>query len=99
MGDKQRGGQGIPQAPEPGCTSHSGVPVRLGIGHSIRPGTVVPPAVLVSSMGSGALYLSGWQQEQSAYLTPEDAMPLRRELARAFGGEDRAAQDNDELSS
>ncbi|MGH3545530.1 MAG: hypothetical protein ACRDPW_06355 [Mycobacteriales bacterium] len=75
------------------------LPARLGIGRSIRPGTVVPPTVLVSNMGSGALYLGGWQQGPSAYLTPEDATPLRRELARAFGSEDRAAQDDQEVSS
>lgn len=75
------------------------LPVRLGIGRSIRPGTVVPPTVLVSNMGSGALYLSGWRQGPGAYLTPEDATPLRRELARAFGSENHVPRDDDELSS
>lgn len=74
-------------------------PARLGLGRSIRPGTVVLPTVLVSNMGSGTLYLGRWQQRPGAYLTPEDATPLRRELARAFGSEDRAAQDDEKLSS
>ena len=59
----------------------------LGIGRSIRPGIAVPATVLVVDMGGGALYLAGWREGPSAYLTPEDAVPLRRELARAFGSE------------
>lgn len=91
---------------QPGETGHDGemvhhddagdeLPARLGIGRSIRPGTAVPSTVLVSNMGSGALCLSGWQQGPGAYLTPEDATPLRRELARAFGSGDRAVQDDE----
>lgn len=66
------------------------LPPRRGIGRSIRPGAAVPATVLVSNMGSGGLCLDGWQEGPSAYLTPEDAEPLRRELARAFGSEDPA---------
>lgn len=80
------------------CQDDTGeeLPVRLGIGRSIRPGTGVPPTVLVSNMGSGALYLGGWRQGPGAYLTPEDATPLRRELARAFGSGHRVAPDDEE---
>lgn len=63
------------------------LPGLLGIGRSIRPGIAVPATVLVVDMGGEALYLAGWRQGPSAYLTPQDAAPLRRELARAFGSE------------
>jgi hypothetical protein len=59
-----------------------------GIERSIRPGTAVPPTVLVSDMGNGAMYLQGWRAGPSVYLTAEDAIGLRQELAKAFGGED-----------
>ncbi|MGQ0775472.1 MAG: hypothetical protein ACT4NY_13780 [Pseudonocardiales bacterium] len=61
------------------------MPPRLGIGRSIRPGETVARTVLVSNMGNGALYLGGWQEGPSAYLSPEDAEPLRRELAKPSG--------------
>lgn len=75
------------------------LPARLGIGRSIRPGAAVPSTVLVSNMSSGALYLDGLQQGPSAYLTPQDATPLKRELARAFGSDSPVAQDTKNLSS
>lgn len=56
-----------------------------GIKRSIRPGTVAPPTVLVADMGDGSLLLEGWPDGPSAYLSPSDALPLRRELTRAFG--------------
>jgi hypothetical protein len=62
-------------------------------GRSIRPGTAVPPTVLVADMGQGALYLQGWRAGPSAYLTAEDALGLRRELERAFGGGDVPPRD------
>ena len=61
---------------------------RLGIGRSIRPGTAVPSTILVADMGDGSLLLEGWRDGPSAYLCPTDAMPLRRELAAAFGRTD-----------
>jgi hypothetical protein len=57
---------------------------RHGIGHSIRPATAVPSTVLVSEMLNGALLLQGWRDGPTAYLCPEDAAPLKRELAAAF---------------
>lgn len=60
-------------------------PRPRGIGRSIRPGTAVPATVLISDMGNGALYLEGYRAGPSAYLTAEDAVGLRQELAKAFG--------------
>lgn len=59
-----------------------------GIGGSIRPGTAVPSTVLVADMGDGSLFLECWRDGPSAYLCPADAVPLQRELAKAFGGTD-----------
>lgn len=53
----------------------------------------MPPTVLVADMGQGALYLQGWRAGPSAYLTAEDAVGLRRELERAFGGGDVPPRD------
>lgn len=58
---------------------------RHGIGRSIRPGTAVPPTVLIADMGDGSLFLQGWRDGPSVYLSRSDAMPLRQELAGAFG--------------
>ncbi|MGQ0718183.1 MAG: hypothetical protein ACT4NP_12920 [Pseudonocardiales bacterium] len=55
-----------------------------GIRRSIRPGTIAPLTVLVADMGDGSLFLEGWRDGPSAYLSPPDALPLRRELIRAF---------------
>jgi hypothetical protein len=71
------------------------LPGLLGIGHSFHPGSTVPRTVLVSNLGDGALYLSGWREGPSAYLTPDDALPLRRELARAFGTDEATGGDKD----
>jgi hypothetical protein len=58
---------------------------RSCTGCSIRPGTAVPRAVLVSDMGDGSLLLEAWREGPSAYLSPADAVPFRRQLAVAFG--------------
>lgn len=52
-----------------------------GIGRSIWPGTDVPPTVLVADMVDGSLFLRGWRDGPTTYLSPDDAVPLRRELA------------------
>lgn len=39
---------------------------RWGIERSIRPGSPVPPTVLVAEMGDGALLLQGWRIGPSA---------------------------------
>ena len=56
-----------------------------GIEHSIRPGTAVPPTVLIADMYDGGLFLQGWREGPNTYLTSSDAISLRRELAAAFG--------------
>ncbi len=61
--------------------------VESGIGRSIRPGVPVPTTLLVADMGDGALFLQGWPAGPSAYLTAEDARPLRQALGNAFGSE------------
>jgi hypothetical protein len=55
------------------------------VGHSIRPATAVPLTVLVAEMLNGSLLLTGWRDGPTAYLSPTDAAPLKRELAGAFG--------------
>jgi hypothetical protein len=64
-----------------------------GTGRSIRPGTAVPRSVLVSDMGEGLL-LEAWREGPSAYLSPVDAVPLRRALAAAFGSPDLTPSGN-----
>lgn len=61
--------------------------VQRGVGRSIRPGRPVPATVLIAEMGSGALLLQGWRIGPNAYLTAEDALPLRRALEAAFGSD------------
>jgi hypothetical protein len=82
--------------PGPEQFRHGGLndeqPALLGVGHSYRPGIAVPRTVLVCDLGDGALYLAGWRKGLGAYLTPEDAVPLRRELAAAFGSEDKPSE-------
>jgi hypothetical protein len=67
-----------------------GRPAQLGIGRSLWPGTGVPARVLVADMGDGLLFLQGWRDGPSAHLSPADTVPLRRELAAAFGGTELA---------
>lgn len=62
-------------------------PALLDIERSIRPGTPVPVTLLVADMGDGALLLQGWRTGPSAYLTPDDALPVRQALAAAFGSD------------
>jgi hypothetical protein len=40
--------------------------------------------MLVADMGDGSLFLQGWRDSPSAYLTSSNAIPLPRELAAAF---------------
>lgn len=64
-------------------------PRQRGIGRSLRPGTGVP-GVLVADRGEGSLFLQSWRDGPSAHLSPADAIPLRRELAAAFGSRELA---------
>ena len=75
---------------------------QSGIRRSIRPGAPVPVTLLVADMGDGALLLQGWRAGPSAYLTAEDARPLRQVLGDAFGSEpvaDEAAMVGGEVMS
>lgn len=63
----------------------NGKQASSGTGRSIRPGMAVPSRVLVSDMGDGSLLIEGWRDGPSAYLSPADALPFRRQLAVAFG--------------
>jgi hypothetical protein len=63
----------------------SGDQATSDTGRSIRPSTAVPARVLVSEMGDGSLLLEAWREGPSAYLSPADALSLRRQLAAAFG--------------
>ncbi|MGH3939967.1 MAG: hypothetical protein ACRDTG_15315 [Pseudonocardiaceae bacterium] len=60
---------------------------QWGTERSIRPGSPVPLTVLVAEMGDGALLLQGWRIGPAAYLTAEDAAPMRQALVAAFGGD------------
>ena len=51
----------------------------------IRPGMAVPGSGPVSDTGDGPLLREDWQAKPRAYLSPADAVPLRRQLAAAFG--------------
>ncbi len=62
-----------------------------GLDRSICPGVPVPATVLVVVMNDGSYLLVGYPQRgPSAYVTAEDAVPLRQALAAAFGSEQPA---------
>jgi hypothetical protein len=58
---------------------------------SIRPKMAVPPTVLVTELENGTLILQGRPDGPRLSLKPDEAVPLRRALARAFGGSDLAS--------
>lgn len=66
---------------------------KLGIGGDIRPATPVPPTVLATEMDNGALIVQGRPDGPRTYLTPGEAVSLRRELATAFGSVERGLRD------
>ena len=51
---------------------------------SIRPKMAVPPTVLVTELDSGTLILQGRPDGPRVWLEPDDAAPLKQELAAAF---------------
>jgi hypothetical protein len=57
---------------------------QLGIRRGVRPGTAMPPTVLLTELDNGTLVLQGRPDGPRGYLTPADALPLKRELAGAF---------------
>lgn len=54
----------------------------------IPPGMLMPPTVLVTELDNGALILQGRPDGPRVWLNPDEAAPLRRALARAFGSPD-----------
>ncbi|MGH3780108.1 MAG: hypothetical protein ACRDRO_05600 [Pseudonocardiaceae bacterium] len=60
-------------------------PARRTTGRSIRPRMAMSPTFLVTELDNGALIIQGRPDEPRVYLRPVDSMPLRRELAAAFG--------------
>ncbi|MGH3510865.1 MAG: hypothetical protein ACRDQI_06110 [Pseudonocardiaceae bacterium] len=58
--------------------------------HGIQPTAAMPPTVLVTEMDNGAVILQGRPDGPRVYLSRADAVPLKRELAAAFGSTERA---------
>lgn len=54
---------------------------------AIRARAVAPTTVEVSDLSDGALFLQIWPGGPSTYLSPADAVSLKRELVAAFGRE------------
>jgi len=50
----------------------------------------MPSTVLITEMDNGALILQGRPDGPRVYLSRANALPLRRELAAAFGSTERA---------
>ncbi len=65
-------------------------------GRGIRPTTTVPPTVLMTELDNGTLILQGRPDGPRVSLNPADTMPLRYELARAFGSTAAFTTRNDE---
>lgn len=62
----------------------NGEETSSGTGHRIRPATAMPPTVLVTNLGDGSLVLQAWRDGPRAYLSPADAVPLKRVLSAIF---------------
>ncbi len=54
-------------------------------GRNIQPCTPVPPTVLVTELNNGTLIIQARPDGLRVRLGPTDAVPLKRELAAAFG--------------
>lgn len=59
--------------------------LQRSVGRSVRPGTTVPSTVLITELDNGTLIAQGRPDGPRLHRSPADAMPLRRELAAAFG--------------
>ncbi len=58
------------------------------------PRIAMPPTLLVTELHNGALIIQGRPGGPRVYLSRVDSMPLRRELAAAFGSAQRALPDD-----
>ncbi|MGH4008752.1 MAG: hypothetical protein ACRDTH_11460 [Pseudonocardiaceae bacterium] len=65
--------------------------VQWVIKYSIRPGAPCPQTVLVAAMADGSYLLMAYPLGEPVVVA-KDAVPLRPELAAAFGGTDGAAR-------
>lgn len=66
---------------------------RRGLGGTIRTGAVMPPTVLVTETDTGALIVQGRPDGLRVYLSPGEAVALRRELATAIGSAQQGPDD------
>lgn len=57
---------------------------QLGIGRGLRPGTAMPPTVLLTELDNGTLVLQGRPDGPRVRLSSADAVPLKRDLAAAL---------------
>lgn len=72
------------------------LPPLPGVGRSIQPGVSMPPTVLSTELANGTLIIQGRPDGPRVHLSPDDAIPLRRELAAAFARDDiRCAGDQE----
>lgn len=65
-------------------------------GAAIRLSTIMPPTVLVTELDNGTLILQGRPDGPRVWLSPADAVPLRRELVSAFRSTKLAVADDDQ---
>ena len=65
-------------------------------GYHNEPDTAVPPTVLLTELESGALLLQGTPYGPRRRLSPADAVPIKRELAAAFGSAELTQRNNDQ---
>ncbi|MGH3669105.1 MAG: hypothetical protein ACRDSH_00495 [Pseudonocardiaceae bacterium] len=70
---------------------------REGVGrpqHGVLSGKTMSPTVLVTELDTGALVIQGRPDGPRAYLHPDDAVPLKQELAAAFERAEKVVQNN-----
>ena len=67
--------------------------------HGIRPYVTVPPTVLVTELDNGTLILQGRPDGPRVWLSPNEAVPLKRELEAAFGRTKLGAAGDDQTSA
>jgi hypothetical protein len=69
---------------------------QLGGRIDIPPGMLMPPTVLVTELDNGTLILQGRPDGPRVWLEPDEAAPLKRELAAAFDRFELAAAGSDQ---
>jgi hypothetical protein len=65
------------------------------LGDGIRPSTALPPTLLVTELDTGELVVQGRPAGPRVRLSPDDALPLRWELAAAFERAEQVVPSND----